>query len=111
MTGLASLAMPFAEMRESCNASKNAKSCCDAKLCSFPTLHSVFCSKRTMSLRVGFTILILLCGLCYSLGKTVNPICYVCSDGGVSTITKPDVVIPLPENAGQSEATCEMIRL
>ena len=40
--------------------------------------------------------------------------CCVCSDGCVSTITKPDVTIPLPANpllpAGVSEASCEMIR-
>jgi hypothetical protein len=43
---------------------------------------------------------------------TGNPICYVCSDDGVSTITKPDVIVPLPNNTqGVSEATCETIRL
>lgn len=61
--------------------------------------------------RIGFSIIAILYGLSFAYAQDPNPICYVCSDGGVSTITKPDVLIPLPDDAGQSEATCEMIRL
>jgi hypothetical protein len=42
--------------------------------------------------------------------STENPICWICSDGGVSTITLPDVLVPLPEFTGYTEATCETIR-
>jgi hypothetical protein len=40
---------------------------------------------------------------------TANPPCYLCGDGGVSTITKPDVIIPLPAFVGIPEASCETI--
>lgn len=46
-----------------------------------------------------------------------NPPCYVCFDGGASTVTRPDVVIPLPPEAveltpggGFTEASCALIQ-
>jgi len=41
-----------------------------------------------------------------------NPKCCVCSDDCVSTITKPDAVVPLPSNPllPVAEAKCEQIR-
>jgi len=40
-----------------------------------------------------------------------NPQCCVCFDDCVSTITNPDVVIPLPESdlLPVAEATCELV--
>ena len=41
-----------------------------------------------------------------------NPICYVCQDGGVSDITRPNTTIPLPAslNLGSS-ISCKQIQL
>ena len=41
-----------------------------------------------------------------------NPICYVCSDGGLSTITRPNTQVPLPAflNLGDS-ISCDQIRI
>lgn len=40
-----------------------------------------------------------------------NPPCYVCFDGGQSTITLPDNIVPLPSFTGFEQATCEQIRM
>lgn len=71
----------------------------------------------TFSMMLKRFLFVIACSLKLTVSQlsddaTKNPICYVCSDGGVSTITKPDVLIPLPNNTqGVSEATCETIRL
>ena len=45
-----------------------------------------------------------------SFAETENPPCYVCGDGGVSTVTKPDVVIPLPAFVGIPSVTCGQLQ-
>jgi len=44
-----------------------------------------------------------------------NPVCYVCADGGLSTITKPDTIVQLPPEVveltgGVTEASCSLIQ-
>ena len=40
-----------------------------------------------------------------------NPICYVCSDNGVSTVTKPTNSIPLPSFLNVGPITCGQIQV
>jgi hypothetical protein len=39
----------------------------------------------------------------------LNPPCYICGDGGVSTITKPYVIVPLPTFVGIPESSCSTL--
>jgi hypothetical protein len=40
-----------------------------------------------------------------------NPICYLCSDGGVSNVTRPNTTIPLPEFLGFGDSvSCKQIQ-
>ena len=46
----------------------------------------------------------------FAAAQTVNPPCYICFDGGVSSITRPDAVIPLPDFVGIPTATCAQLQ-
>lgn len=58
---------------------------------------------------VAYLYLCSLPGFIY-FSSAQNPVCCVCFDNCVSTITNPDAIVPLPSGIGFDQATCAQIQ-